>query len=190
MNICVFCGSSSGHRPEHLQVTQAIGKLLAVRGHRVIYGGGHVGLMGALADASLAAGGEVTGVIPHFLARHELAHPGLTQLIRVDSMHDRKRRMSELADAYLVLGGGFGTLDELFEILTWKQVGLHDKPIVICNVAGTWDPLYQLIEGMRDQGFVRDSHLELIAWASDAAGAVDALERAPRTSGSVASKLV
>ena len=145
--------------------------------------------MGALADSALAAGGEVVGIIPQFLARHELAHHGLTERIRVDSMHDRKRQMSELADAYLVLGGGFGTTDELFEILTWKQMGLHDKPIVICNVNGTWDPLFQLIIQMRDAGFVRESHLDLLDWASEAATAVETLERAPRASGNVASKL-
>lgn len=189
MNVVVFCGSSAGTDPLHRSVTHSVGKLLAARGHTVVYGGGHIGLMGALADSALAAGGEVVGVIPGFLARHELAHTGLTRLVVVDSMHDRKRRMSELADAYLVLGGGFGTLDELFEILTWKQVGLHDKPIVICNVAGAWDGLYRLLQQMTDSGFVRPSHLDLLAWASDATSAIEALERAPRTSGSVASKL-
>ena len=189
MNVVVFCGSSNGLAPAHRNVTHSIGKLLASRGHRVVYGGGHIGLMGALADSALAAGGEVVGVIPSFLARHELAHQRLTELVVVDSMHDRKRRMSEIADAYLVLGGGFGTLDELFEILTWKQVGLHDKPIVICNVAGAWDGLYRLLQEMKESGFVREPHLDLLAWAADATGAIEALERAPRTSGSVASKL-
>lgn len=173
MNVAVFCGSSPGVDPAHVE---------AARGHRP-------GLMGALADAALAAGAEAVGVIPRFLSSAEVAHSGLTELAVVESMHERQARISEIADGFVVLGGGFGTLDELFEILSWKQLGLHDRPIVVVNVAGAWDGLGRLAQDLLANGFVRRSHLELFALVASAQAALDALERAPLVTGSVAAKL-
>lgn len=189
MNVAVFCGSSIGTSPAHADSARALGGLLARNGHRLIYGGGRIGLMGALADAVLEDGGEVIGIIPAFLAVHEVAHTTLTELVVVESMHERKRQMSDFADAFVILGGGFGTLDELFEILTWKQLGLHDKPIAVVNVGGLWDGLGSLVGGLLAQGFIREGHRELFTLVRDAAAALDAVENAPRVRGSIASKL-
>ncbi|HZY83935.1 MAG TPA: TIGR00730 family Rossman fold protein, partial [Gemmataceae bacterium] len=131
--VCVFCGSSSGTRPEYAAAARRFGAALAGRGLGLVYGGGHVGLMGALADAVLAAGGEVVGVIPQALVDRELAHGGLTELLVVNTMHERKALMADRADAFAALPGGFGTADELFEILTWAQLGLHAKPVGLLN---------------------------------------------------------
>ncbi len=189
MNVAVFCGSSPGLDQAHVREARALGKLLAARGHRLVYGGGRVGLMGALADAALEGGAEVVGVIPRFIEAREVAHTSLTELVVVESMHERKAKVSELADGFLVLGGGFGTLDELFEILSWKQLGLHDRPIVVANVGGAWDALERLLRDVVRSGFARPAHLELVAFASTAESALDGLEHAPKLSGSVASKL-
>src|SRR6185503_522242 len=133
-SVCVFCGSSSRIADAHRTAAAELGTLIAARGLRLVYGGGRIGLMGVLADAALAAGGEVVGVIPQFLVDLEVAHTGLTELRVVPTMHDRKRAMFELADAFVVLPGGLGTLDETIEIVTWKQLGLHDKPVVLVEV--------------------------------------------------------
>ena len=151
-SLCVFCGSSPGRDPRHRAAAERLGRLLAGAGVQLIYGGGHTGLMGALADAALAAGGTVTGVIPGHLVRRELAHEGV-RLEIVDSMHARKQRMFDLADAFAVLGGGVGTLDETFEIVTWKQLGMHDKPIVVVDVAGYWRKLDDLVAAAVEAGF-------------------------------------
>src|SRR5579875_1121481 len=148
--LCVFCGSSPGHDPRYLATARAVGERLARAGLGIVYGGGRVGLMGALADAALAAGGEVIGVIPHALAARELAHQGLTALHVVATMHERKARMSELADAFLVLPGGLGTLEELFEVWSWAQLGVHRKPCGVLDVAGYWQPLLALVEHLNN----------------------------------------
>jgi uncharacterized protein (TIGR00730 family) len=161
-HICVFCGSYSGNHPIYLETTQAIGKGIAQSGYTLVYGGGKVGLMGAVADAALAAGGAVVGVMPKALVDKELAHTGLTELHVVDSMHTRKAMMAERADAFITLPGGFGTLDELFEIITWLQLGFHRKPIALLNMEGYFDPIIELIEHMAGAGFIKPEHRQVV----------------------------
>jgi uncharacterized protein (TIGR00730 family) len=144
--VAVYCGSRSGNDPAYRAAAQALGEGLARAGIRLVYGGGGIGLMGVLADAVLSAGGEVVGVIPKFLTDREVAHAGITQLIVTGSMHSRKQRMFELAQAFVSLPGGLGTLDETIEIITWRQLGLHDKPVLICDVAGSAAPFLATIE--------------------------------------------
>ncbi|QXM23832.1 TIGR00730 family Rossman fold protein [Elioraea tepida] len=151
--VAVFCGSRLGNDPRHREAAATLGRALAGAGIRLIYGGGRVGLMGVLADACLAAGGTVTGVIPTFLARREVEHEGLTELIETSSMHARKAIMAERADAFVTLPGGLGTYDETIEIITWRQLGLHDKPIVLCDVAGSAAPLVAALEAAIGMGF-------------------------------------
>jgi uncharacterized protein (TIGR00730 family) len=165
--LCVFCGSSPGHDPRYLAAARAVGERLARAGLGIVYGGGRVGLMGALADAALAAGGEVIGVIPHALAARELAHQGLTALHVVATMHERKARMSELADAFLVLPGGLGTLEELFEVWSWAQLGVHRKPCGVLDVAGYWQPLLALVEHLQQQGFLTPADRALLLVDAD-----------------------
>lgn len=154
MRITAFMGSAVGHDPAHLRTATAFGRDLAAAGIGLVYGGGRVGLMGAVADAVVAGGGETIGVIPRHLADKEIAHPGLTSLEIVESMHTRKQRMAELADAFVVLPGGAGTLDEFFEIWTWQQLGLHTKPVFLLDAGGFWRPLLDLIDHLVDTGFV------------------------------------
>ena len=161
-NICVYCGSSSGRQAIYTETAQAIGELLAEREIRLIYGGAKVGLMGVVADAVLSKGGKVIGVIPDSLVNHEVAHDGLTDLIITDSMHTRKMRMAELADAFIALPGGWGTLDELFEVLTWAQLGFHKKPCGLLNVAGYYEGLKQFFKHTVDEAFVRGSNYDLL----------------------------
>lgn len=153
--ICLYCGSSNFVEDSYKEAAAEAGKLLAAAGIRLIYGGGHVGLMGVAADAALAGGGEVVGIIPEHIQVREVRHSHLTELHVVDSMHTRKNMMFEMADAFIILPGGLGTLDEAFEILTWRQLGLHDKPVIIVNVNGFWDPMLALIDGIIDKGFAR-----------------------------------
>jgi uncharacterized protein (TIGR00730 family) len=158
-SVAVFCGSRTGHAPVWRAAAVALGEGLGRAGIRLIFGGGRIGLMGALADGALAAGGTVIGVIPDFLQRWEVAHAGVSELIVTDSMHERKRHMFELADAFVTLPGGLGTFDETFEILTWRQLRLHDKPILICDVEGSAAALVGLIEGAVADGFAPpDAH--------------------------------
>ena len=183
--VCVFCGASSGRSPAYREAASAFGRALAGRGLGLVYGGGRVGLMGAVADAALAAGGEVVGVIPQELVDRELAHAGLSELHVVGSLHERKALMAELADAFVALPGGFGTLDELMEQLTWSQLGLHDKPVGLLDVEGYWRPLVALARHATEEGFVRESDLAAIAVADDAGALLDRLaaltrERRPR----------
>lgn len=152
-NLGVFCGSRAGATPLYAEAARAAGDRIARRGLTLVYGGASVGLMGALADAALAAGGRVVGVLPRFLADREIAHPGLSELRLVDTMHERKRTMVELADAFLVLPGGPGTLDETFEILTWLFLGLHRSPCALLNVAGFYDRLLEFLAEARQAGF-------------------------------------
>jgi uncharacterized protein (TIGR00730 family) len=175
-HICVFCGSYSGSQPIYLETTQAIGQGIAQGGYTLVYGGGKVGLMGAVADSALAAGGAVVGVMPKALVDKELAHTGLTELHVVDTMHTRKAMMAERADAFIALPGGFGTLDELFEIITWLQLGFHRKPIALLNVEGYFDPIIELIEHMAEEGFIKPEHRRVVMVSNSPA---DLLQRLP-----------
>jgi uncharacterized protein (TIGR00730 family) len=160
--VCVFCGSSPGKSPVFLEAARATGRALAERGIGLVYGGGSVGLMGAVADATLDAGGEVVGVIPRALELRELAHRRLTTLHVVGSMHERKARMAELADGFVALPGGMGTLEELAEILTWAQLGLHARPIGLLDAAGYYRPLIQFFDQAVAEGFIRPDHRRLL----------------------------
>lgn len=160
--MCVFCGSGLGRRPVYRQAAEALGRTLAERGLRLVYGGGRVGLMGAVADAALAAGGEVVGVIPQALATKELAHDGLAELVVVDSMHTRKATMAERSDAFIALPGGYGTFEELCEIITWSQLGLHRKAFGLLNVEGYYDPLLALFDRAVEERFLRPQHRALV----------------------------
>ncbi len=179
--ICVFCGASSGRLPAYAAAARSLGATLAGRGLGLVYGGGRVGLMGAVAEAALAGGGEVIGVIPQELVDRELAHAGLTELHVVGSLHERKARMADLADGFVALPGGFGTLDELLEQLTWSQLGLHAKPIGLFDVEDYWRPLIALARHATEEGFVRESDLAAIAVGGDAEGLLDRLERLTRS---------
>jgi len=178
-NIGVFCGSNFGNDPRFRRAAEELGGAIAGGGHRLVYGGGHVGLMGAIADAALAGGGEVVGVITEHLVGAEVAHSGLTTLEVTGSMHERKARMAELSDGVIVLPGGFGTLDESFELLTWNQLGLLAAPVVFLDVAGFFEPLFEFVAGAVAAGFVRDHHAALMQRASTVAHAVRMATTAP-----------
>jgi len=173
--VCVFCGSNFGARPAYREAAEKLGTWLAERGIGLVYGGARVGLMGAVADAALAAGGEVIGVIPHSLVALEVAHEGLGDLRVVDGMHERKARMAELADAFVALPGGLGTFEEFFEVLTWAQLGFHPKPCGLLNVGGFFDPLLALVEHAVAERFVRPEHRYLIVDAADPETLLDRL---------------
>jgi uncharacterized protein (TIGR00730 family) len=173
--ICVFCGSSRGTRPVYAEIARALGAELARRKLGLVYGGSSVGLMGVLADAVLAAGGEVIGVLPRGLFRREVAHTGLTELREVESMHERKALMAELADAFLALPGGYGTLDELFEIVTWAQIGLHTKPIGLLDAEQFFAPLLAFLRHAAQEGFIVSQHLNLLLRAETPAALLDYL---------------
>ena len=158
MRVCVYAGSSAGRDPAYAEAAAELGRTLAGRGIGVVYGGAHVGLMGIVADTALAHGGEVIGVIPGDLVRREIAHQGLTELREVGSMHERKALMAELSDAFVALPGGAGTLEELIEVYTWSQLGLHDKPMGVLNVAGYYDGLAALLDHAVQEGFLREQH--------------------------------
>ena len=176
--ICVFCGSSTGLRPDYRLAAEAMGTALARRGQELVYGGGKVGLMGVMADATLAAGGRVTGVIPQALVAKEVGHAGLTELRIVRSMHERKALMADLADGFVAMPGGMGTLDEMFEILTWAQLGIHAKPCGLLNVAGYFDPLLQFVRHSVAEGFVRKEHGDMLHVAATAEALLDLLQHA------------
>ncbi len=178
-SVCVYCGSSSRVADVHKDAAHMLGDGLARRGIRLVYGGGRVGLMGIAADAALAAGGHVVGIIPEHIQAAEIEHTGLTELHVVDSMHTRKRMMVDRSDAFVVLPGGLGTLDEAFEILTWKQLGLHDKPVVIVDVDGYWRPLLGLVDHMVAQGFAQPAHRALFTVVDDVDGVFAALAHEP-----------
>ena len=165
--LCVFCGSSAGVRPDYLDAARALGRAAAERGIGIIYGGARVGLMGALADATLAAGGSVTGVIPRALVDREVAHEGLTHLHVVASMHERKATMASLADAFVALPGGIGTLEELFEVWTWAHLGVHAKPCAVLDVADFWRPLLDALDRMTAEGFIRRDVRAMLLEAGD-----------------------
>ena len=173
--ICVFCGSQAGANDLYRQTATDMGQLLALRGYGLVYGGGHVGLMGVIADAVLASGGEVIGVIPESMVARELAHTGVTRLDIVPGMHERKARMAALADAFIALPGGYGTFEELFEVITWAQIGLHRKPIGLLNVAGYFDALKALVDHAIAEGFIRSEHRRLLTIADAPTTLLDTL---------------
>jgi uncharacterized protein (TIGR00730 family) len=179
VRVCVFCGSNRGASPAYAATAAELGTTLAVKGIGLVYGGGHVGLMGALADAALAAGGTVTGVMPDALVTKEIAHQGLTELRVTGSMHERKALMADLADGFIALPGGLGTFDELCEILTWGQLGLHTKPVVLLDVDGFWAPFLRLLDGAVAAGFLRAIHRDLAHVAGSVSEALALLEAPP-----------
>ncbi|MGB0669900.1 MAG: TIGR00730 family Rossman fold protein [Rhodospirillales bacterium] len=178
-SLAVFCGSRMGSDPAHEAAARALGTEMARRGVRLVYGGGAIGLMGIVARAVLAAGGEVTGVIPDFLMRLEVGEVGCTTLEVVDSMHSRKARMAELADAFVALPGGLGTLDELVEIITWKQLRLHDKPIVVTDINGCWRRFPELVADCIGAGFAHEKVTELFSMVTDVQAVFETLAAAP-----------
>ena len=159
--ICVFCGSKTGNSPLFLEAAVQLGRVLAERGLELVYGGASIGLMGAVADSVMAGGGKVVGVIPEAMASKEVAHDGLTEMHVVSSMHERKSMMARLADAFVALPGGFGSFEELLEMITWAQLGIHRKPVGILNVSGYYDPLIQLFEGAIEAGFIKPRNRQL-----------------------------
>ena len=173
--ICVFCGSNPGADPAYAEAAADLGRLLAGRGLTLIYGGGHVGLMGVLADAALAVGGRVTGVIPEALAAKELAHGGLTDLKVVGSMHERKALMSELSDAFIALPGGIGTLEELLEVTTWSKLGIHAKQCGVLNVSGYYDPLGAMLDATVSAGFMAAEYREILIFDPSPTALLDRL---------------
>ncbi|MSO75563.1 MAG: TIGR00730 family Rossman fold protein [Alphaproteobacteria bacterium] len=174
-SICVFCGSRVGRDPAHGRAAQRFGAILAAHGITLVYGGGGIGLMGVLADAVIGGGGRVVGVIPEFLKQREVGHGAVTDMVVVDSMHARKAAMFERADAFVILPGGLGTLDETMEIMTWRQLGLHDKPIVLVDVAGYWRPLRALLEAAVRHGFAAPESTRLLAIVDDVDQVLDAI---------------
>jgi uncharacterized protein (TIGR00730 family) len=174
MRICVFCGSNAGHNPLYAEAARETGRTIAARGMDLIYGGGRVGLMGVLADAALGAGGVVIGVMPQALVDREIQHSGLTDLQIVATMHERKTRMAELADGFLALPGGAGTLEEIFEQWTWAQLGMHSKPCGFLNTLGYFDPVQEMAARMSREGFLRTAHAAMLTFDSDAAAILDA----------------
>lgn len=175
-NICIYCGSSDQINDEYLQAAGDMGAALVERGLRLVYGGGGTGMMGALADSVLENGGEVIGIIPTMFETPELLHTGLTELIVVDDINTRKTRMAEMADAFVALPGGFGTFDELFEILTWSQIGLHRSPVGILNTLEYFTPLLAVIEHARQEGFIYNEHIELLITESDSQALLTRME--------------
>ena len=167
--ICVYCGSAVGVRAEYRAVAVELGTAMAEADIRLVYGGAHVGLMGVIADAVLAAGGEVIGIIPQQLADREVAHRGLTELHVVRSMHERKHMMAELADAFVAMPGGYGTLDELCEVLGWAQLAIHEKPIILLDTADYWQPLFAMLDRAVEEGFLQSQHRRHALRAADVA---------------------
>ncbi|MBN9176767.1 MAG: TIGR00730 family Rossman fold protein [Microbacterium sp.] len=173
--VTVFCGSSPGFDPVYLDAARAVGTAMGASGMSLVYGGGHVGLMGAVADAAVAAGAEVTGVIPRALQAREEVNENLAELILVDTMHERKMIMADRADAFLALPGGPGTLEELTEQWTWAQLGIHEKPVGVLNVAGYFDPLLAFVANMRDRGFTHPRYTDMLVVATEATEALGRL---------------
>ena len=177
--LCVFCASSRGTDARYVAAARAFGEMLAVSGRRIVYGGGNTGLMGALADGALAAGGEIIGVMPAHLVEREVAHQGLTRLDVVASMHERKARLAEMADGFVALPGGLGTLEEFAEIWTWGQLGLHRKPYGLLDVSGYWSSLLAFLDHAVAEGFMRPEHRAMVCVAQDAEALLAAMDHAP-----------
>ncbi len=176
--VCVYCGSSSGHDPRHTDTALRLGQRLASEGVELVYGGGAGGLMGAVADAALAAGGRVVGVLPRGLFDREVPHTGLTALHEVASMHERKQLMVDLADAFVALPGGLGTIEELAEVLTWAQLGIHRRPVAVLDETGYWGPLADLLDRAVDEGFVRPANRDRLLWVDRVDDLLDVLRAA------------
>ncbi len=176
-SMCVFCGASSGNDPAYAEAGRDLGTMMAERGIRLVFGGGQVGMMGLVADAVLGAGGEAVGVIPEHLVEREVGHDRLTELHVVDTMHLRKQKMFELSDAFAVLPGGIGTLDETFEILTWRQLGLHGKPVVLLSAADYWRPFQDLVGAIVKSGFAAPAVADLFAVAASPIELFELLDR-------------
>jgi uncharacterized protein (TIGR00730 family) len=174
-SVCVFCGSNPGARPSYAAAAKRLGEVLAERGLALVYGGSSTGLMGVVADAALAKGGRVFGVLPGFMVTREIAHPALTELVLVGSMHERKAEMARRADAFVALPGGFGTMDELFEVLTWSQLGLHGKPCALLDVDGYYAPLVAFLDHAAREGLLRPEHRAMLFVETDAARLVERL---------------
>jgi uncharacterized protein (TIGR00730 family) len=175
LSICVYCGSRHGSRPEYTAAAQDLGRAIGQRGWQLVYGGGKVGLMGEVADAVLAAGGRVVGVIPESLQKLEVGHTGLQELHVVPTMHVRKQMMAERADAFIALPGGIGTLEELYEVWTWRQLGYHNNPIGLLDTAGYWQPLLQLMDHTVTEGFLSPAMRELVVVGTDPVALLDAV---------------
>jgi len=173
--LCVYCGSAAGHDAVYAKAARELGLAIAQRGMSLVYGGGHVGLMGIVADAALAAGAKVTGVIPTALMDSEVGHTQLTELRVVKDMHERKALMAELADGFVALPGGIGTLEELFEVITWLQLGYHRKPVGLLNTQGFYDDLLRMLNKQRDTGFLKPAHHALLITEADTAALLDRL---------------
>jgi uncharacterized protein (TIGR00730 family) len=176
-SVCVFCGSNPGNDPVYADAARAMGAEIARRGLVLVYGGGAVGLMGIVADAALAAGGEVHGIIPRALREKEVGHYGLTRLEIVETMHIRKARMAELSDGFVAMPGGIGTFEELFEIWTWGQLGIHDKPLAFLNVAGFYDPLATFLDNTVEAGFLKQTHRAMAITDTQPATLLDRIEQ-------------
>ena len=181
-SLCVYCGSRPGNQPEFAELAREVGTWIGRHGGQLVYGGGHNGLMGLLADATLAAGGRVIGVIPKALVEKEWAHRGCTELHIVENMHERKAMMAERADAFLALPGGIGTLEEFFEVWTWRQLGYHDKPVGLLNMAGFYDSLLAFLKSAVASGFMNEWQMELVKTGSDAEGLLRDLVQAAKAS--------
>jgi uncharacterized protein (TIGR00730 family) len=179
-SVCVYCGSHVGRNSRHREAAVELGRLLAQHGIRLVYGGGRIGLMGEVADAVIAGGGKVVGIIPEMLETKEVGHRGISELRVVTSMHERKNLMFEMADGFVILPGGLGTLDETFEMLTWRQLRLHDKPIILVNVDGYWQPFLKLVDHVISEGFARPDSLALFTVVGAVDEIIPALERQPK----------
>jgi uncharacterized protein (TIGR00730 family) len=182
-SLCVFCGARFGTDPASREVATRLGGLLARHDITLVYGGGGVGLMGLVANAALEAGGRVIGVIPRFLLQREAGHPALTETVVVESMHERKLQMFERSDAFVVLPGGIGTLEEFFEVLSWRTLGLHSKPIVIVDQGGYWEPLAILLRSVVEGGFAARSHLDHVAFVRNLEELLPTIATMPRRAG-------
>lgn len=174
--VCVYCGSSLGKGETYRQAAVDLGRGIGNAGMGLVYGGGRIGLMGVVADSALSAGAEVTGIIPEHIQVREVEHTGLHELLIVDSMHERKRLMVERSDAFIVLPGGLGTLDETFEILTWRQLGLHSKPVILFNLNGYWNPLLDMVDHIVDEGFMRGTWRDFFHEATSVEAVLDILQ--------------
>jgi uncharacterized protein (TIGR00730 family) len=183
LSLCVFCGARFGTDPGARDIAVGLGKLLAREGITLVYGGGGVGLMGLVANAALAGGATVVGIIPDFLLKREAGHPDLTETVVVETMHERKLQMFERSDAFVVLPGGLGTLEEFFEVLSWRTLGLHSKPIVIVDQGGYWQPLAALLRGVVEGGFAERTHLDHVAFISDLDDLLPTIAAMPRAAG-------
>lgn len=182
-SLCVFCGARFGTDPASRNVAVGLGELLASQDITLVYGGGGVGLMGLVANAALSGGGRVVGIIPRFLLQRESGHPDLTETVVVETMHERKLQMFERSDGFVVLPGGIGTLEELFEVLSWRTLGLHAKPIVIVDQGGYWKPLETLLRAVVDGGFAAPTHLDHVAFVRSLEEVLPAIDAMPRPSG-------